>query len=378
MSKDIILAMPIGLVFGAAVHLSGVSSPQALRAQFIFEKQIMMKMFLGGIAGSALSLAIISYYNTHAFDKARETRGFGDKGIMSAVVGGIIQGSGMAIAASCPGMVFAQLGAGVPSAPLVYLGGIAGASLYSYLHPWLKDHHMFDFARTLEGRVDSMHLERLFFSGKFIPIAVSFAAITLSAAIGIEQVVPWRADVADVYGVPQDLALNPVAAGLILGSLQIPTFLLLNTFLGASSGYSATSSQILRLVPDEFLVQYTYAKKFINSKASWQVGLGLGISLGASIFSGFGRSVLEAVKNATAVSNPSMPHVPNLQAFVGGVLIVFGARFAGGCASGHGISGLPSLHVISWFTVPSLFAGAILTGHLMSLGMGKAEYLLQV
>jgi len=67
-------------------------------AQFIFEKEIMMKMFLGGLSGSALSLAILSVYDTHAFDKAREGRGFGDKGAVSAVLGGLIQGAGMALA----------------------------------------------------------------------------------------------------------------------------------------------------------------------------------------------------------------------------------------------------------------------------------------
>jgi hypothetical protein len=58
----------------------------------------MMKMFLGGLTGSALSLAFLSWLNPHAFDKVRETRGFGDKGAVTAIIGGLLQGAGMALA----------------------------------------------------------------------------------------------------------------------------------------------------------------------------------------------------------------------------------------------------------------------------------------
>ena len=43
--------------------------------------------------------------------------------------------------------------------------------------------------------------------------------------------------------------------------------------------------------------------------------------------------------------------------FVGGILLVFGARLAGGCTSGHGLSGMASLSIASFVTVASMFAG---------------------
>lgn len=280
--------------------------------------------------------------------------------------------------ASCPGMAFAQLGAGVETAPLTYLGGLAGASLYSYVHPWMKDHHVFDFSKTLDGKFESMHLERVFFSGQFIPSALSFAGFTLAAALGVERLAPWRVEVATLANVDQHYSLNPIVAGLILGSLQIPIFYLFNSFLGASSGYSVTASQVLRFLPEGILAQYAYAKTFIRSKAVWQVGMGIGIVLGAAWASGYANEVYDAMSTGSPLSaSRSAPHVSKLEAFIGGILIVFSARFVGGCASGHGLSGLPSLHVISWLTVPSMFAGAIFAGNVMSrLFMTKADYLL--
>jgi hypothetical protein len=46
-------------------------------------------------------------------------------------------------------------------------------------------------------------------------------------------------------------------------------------------------------------------------------------------------------------------------AFVGGVFMGFGSRWAGGCTSGHGISGTMQLSVSSWITVVFFFLGGI-------------------
>ena len=52
-------------------------------------------------------------------------------------------------------------------------------------------------------------------------------------------------------------------------------------------------------------------------------------------------------------------------AFLGGAVMVFGARVAGGCTSGHGISGMLQLSASSWVFMPLAFAVAIATAFLM-------------
>ncbi len=46
-------------------------------------------------------------------------------------------------------------------------------------------------------------------------------------------------------------------------------------------------------------------------------------------------------------------------AFVGGAAIMYGARLAGGCTSGHGLSGGMQLAVSSWVFLAVMFASAI-------------------
>jgi len=48
-------------------------------------------------------------------------------------------------------------------------------------------------------------------------------------------------------------------------------------------------------------------------------------------------------------------------ALLGGLLMGFGARWAGGCTSGHGISGTLQLSIGSWLAVMCFFAGGIAT-----------------
>ena len=48
-------------------------------------------------------------------------------------------------------------------------------------------------------------------------------------------------------------------------------------------------------------------------------------------------------------------------AFVGGVILMFGARLAGGCTSGHGISGSLQLAISGWTFFIAVFVAGIVT-----------------
>ena len=52
-------------------------------------------------------------------------------------------------------------------------------------------------------------------------------------------------------------------------------------------------------------------------------------------------------------------------AFLGGAIMAYGARLAGGCTSGHGISGTLQLSVSSWIAIACFFAAAVLTATLL-------------
>lgn len=54
-----------------------------------------------------------------------------------------------------------------------------------------------------------------------------------------------------------------------------------------------------------------------------------------------------------------------LIAIIGGMLIGFGARWAGGCTSGHAITGMAQLQLPSLITVIGFFIGGLIMTHLL-------------
>lgn len=62
-----------------------------------------------------------------------------------------------------------------------------------------------------------------------------------------------------------------------------------------------------------------------------------------------------------ALSNP----VTLILLLMGGLLVGFGARYAGGCTSGHAISGLSNLQVPSLIAVIGFFIGGLIMVHVL-------------
>jgi uncharacterized membrane protein YedE/YeeE len=72
-----------------------------------------------------------------------------------------------------------------------------------------------------------------------------------------------------------------------------------------------------------------------------------------------GKLLPDSIFGTTALQSPKMIII----LFVGGVLIGFGSRYAGGCTSGHAISGLSNLQLPSLKAVVGFFIGGLLMTH---------------
>lgn len=162
-------------------------------------------------------------------------------------------------------------------------------------------------------------------------------------------------------------AWSPYAAGIVIGLLQIPAFLLIETALGASSSY-VTIGSLLASVFDPAIANIDYAAKHMaaTGKNWWQVALVVGVGLGALLsmqMSGARRQPVSPIW-ARALGTPSRSY-RYVIAFAGGFLMLLGARIADGCTSGHGLSGVAQLSVGSTVAVAGMFAGGILTATLL-------------
>lgn len=165
----------------------------------------------------------------------------------------------------------------------------------------------------------------------------------------------------------RDKAWSPYAAGVVIGLLQIPAFLIIETALGASSSYVSLGGALVSWL-DPSILQIDYVARHVAASAKnwWQVALVGGVALGALLsmtLSGAKRRPISPIwTQALGSSSPARRYAV---AFAGGFLMLFGARLADGCTSGHGISGMAQLSVGSTVAVAAIFAGGIATAMLM-------------
>jgi uncharacterized protein len=164
----------------------------------------------------------------------------------------------------------------------------------------------------------------------------------------------------------QRKAWPPYLAGVIIGLLQIPTFLLMNTALGASSSFVTIGAHIAAFFdPAAASIKY-FASHMYGAKNWWQVAVVVGIAIGAFVsmrLSGARRQTISPVWERAMGIRTLGARAPI--AFIAGFIMLFGARIAGGCTSGHGISGMAQLSAGSTLAVAAMFAGGILTAMLM-------------
>ena len=83
---------------------------------------------------------------------------------------------------------------------------------------------------------------------------------------------------------PFNKAWSPYFAGVLIGLLQVPAFLIIETALGASSSYVTVGAGMASLV-DPSLLDIDYVARHVatNAKNLWQVALVAGIGLGALV-----------------------------------------------------------------------------------------------
>lgn len=149
-----------------------------------------------------------------------------------------------------------------------------------------------------------------------------------------------------------------IVGGILLG--------LLNTFavatygaLGASRNYVVVDGFFLRLFGSDLTSTNEYLAQ-MPTKADWLLMVSLGMVIGgflAALLTGTinTRSVPRLWKSRFGDSKPKR----FAAAFVGGFLLLLGARIAGGCTSGLVLSGVAQLSIAGFIFGAAMFASGV-------------------
>lgn len=154
---------------------------------------------------------------------------------------------------------------------------------------------------------------------------------------------------------------SPYAVGIGIGILSWTAFLLSNKPIGVSTAFARTAGMIERFLLGPRVLGKPYYKKF-PPIIDWEWMLVIGIIIG-SFLSAYGSNSFhfQWVPDKWSDSLSSAPVLRWIGAVLGGIFIGIGSRWAGGCTSGHGISGTLQLAVSSWLAVICFFISGIAT-----------------
>lgn len=154
-------------------------------------------------------------------------------------------------------------------------------------------------------------------------------------------------------------AWSPYLAGALIGLLSLFTFYFSNRPLGASSSYAKVGGLIGQKLFPRAMARLPYFQDN-PPKIDWEVMVVLGIVLGAFVAAWTGGELTgQWIQPLWEQRFGDTPWLRGVIAFAGGILMSFGARLAGGCTSGHGISGALQLSVGSWIALACFFIGGV-------------------
>lgn len=280
----------------------------------------MLKSFL---AASACSALIVVGANRTGYAKLahRSDSSYGWFARYDAnIIGGVLQGIGMTLTGACPGTVLAQLALGISSAWSIAAGCILGGFAFVKLEKQIK--------RAPSSRSPASPLKHT---------VQDKTGLSTTSTILIYEILCLLMITAATYLAPtRQHWLNPIAGGLLIGIAQATSVLFTRKTLGVSSAYQDVGA---------------YLWSFLNGTS----GPGLSNIIFASGVVAGAKTISQYIPTVSEIGPPvSLP-----AAVIGGFVMVFGARMAGGCTSGHGISGMATMGLSSFVTVASMFAGGI-------------------
>ncbi len=153
---------------------------------------------------------------------------------------------------------------------------------------------------------------------------------------------------------------SPILVGSLIGLLASITVAMSDKPLGVSTAYARLSGMIGNLIAPKFTRSLTYFQQTLPT-VDWEVALLFGVVIGGALAAWSGTGFTDGFLPPVWVDRFGA-HSQGLRvafAIVGGVLLAVGARIAGGCTSGHGISGTIQLSVGSWIALVSFFIGGM-------------------
>jgi len=330
----IALIFIFGFFFGAILQYAKLNKYNTISGLAILENFAVAKTIAVAIGFGAILLSIeigLGFATYHVKPL-----------ILGGIVfGGLIFGSGMAILGYCPGTLPISLGEGSLDALIGIIGGIAGGVVYTIILPSIHG--------VLGPDLGNISLKSLV--GENAVLFYLLVFVVASLFIGISFWIHKKEKAKDLKWLVSGIALAILTPIVFLTALT-------NRVIGASTFYPYFGDLITGTTGNSYIDK-------IKEPGQWEM-----VFLAGAFFSGLILSLIRKYFKFVFIHDNWKKHKGNsaykriIWAFIGGFILIIGARMAGGCTSGHIISGGMQLAVSSLTFAIFVFAGLLITGKL--------------
>jgi uncharacterized protein len=324
--------MFFGFLFGAILQYSKLNrydtiSGMALLNNYTMAKAIAVAIGFGIIlVNIEIGLGFASYHIKPVL-------------LGGIMIGGLIFGIGMAILGYCPGTLPISMGEGSIDAMIGMLGALFGGVVYTVILPSVK--------WVLGPDLGQISLKSII--GDNTTVFYLLILLTGSAILGVAF---W------LNKIEKAKDFKWFFSGIALAILTSAIFLTATTgrVLGASTFYPYLGDLITGTTGND------YFKSTVVS-GHWEMYFLIGALLSGVILSLIRRDFrFVLIHNNWREYKGDSKIKRIIWSFVGGFLLIIGARMAGGCTSGHIISGGMQLAVSSYLFAVFVFGSFLLTG----------------
>lgn len=157
-SWNLVLALVIGVAFGAVLERGGLGNARKLIGQFLLTDLTVFKVMFSAILTAMLGLFFLSamgLLNVQLIE-------ISDSYLLPQVIGGLLLGAGFAIAGYCPGTTLVGMATGKTDALYCFIGLFVGSWLFSlsfsvieslYSSTQLTDDHLSQLLNVQAGTI---------------------------------------------------------------------------------------------------------------------------------------------------------------------------------------------------------------------------------
>jgi uncharacterized protein len=326
------LILIVGFLFGAILQYANLNRYNVISEMATLENLTVAKAIAVAIGIGAIIIALetglgFAVYHVKPF-------------LLGGIaLGGFIFGVGMAILGYCPGTLPVSLGEGSIDALFGIIGALAGGFIYTIILP------------TIQGILGPDLGTYSLFSlvGKY-----KFLFYLLDIIIGVTFI--WGGFWLNNKDKAKDYKW--LYAGVALAVLN--SIVLLSSFanrpIGASTAYPYLADLLTGTTQNNYFTK-------IQEPGHWEVLLLIG-----AFISGIVISILRKEFKLTLIHSNWERYKGNsvskrlIWSFFGGFILIIGARMAGGCTSGHILSGGMQLSLSSLSFAVFVFTGLLITG----------------